>query len=325
MNTMLNWKAQLAIVGLLCAVTSGIGFDGCYDANGGNASQMGRGVSPMPDGFQEAAEFNDYWYKGVAELNRYKLEQARYSELREGDAVLIFVTEDFLADKQVKLESPEGERVAPSVLKVNIVKKFLTGLYPYSMMASVFTPVDLKNWPNSLKVTTTSQEWCGHTFTQINWSNPGYRLRQFSYFEAEGDIDREIKPQLLEDEVWTRLRIDPASLPVGRVMVLPGTMTSRLLHTDQTPISAEASFLDIAPDSDGKKMRRYILEYTDPARTLLIDYRADFPHEIMGWSETYSDFGKVLTTKAVRTDVLHTDYWNKHSMVDTLLRKELGL
>ena len=48
-------------------------------------------------------EFKDYWYSGEAELTRYELEQARYGEIHRGDAVLIFVTEDFRTDKQVKV------------------------------------------------------------------------------------------------------------------------------------------------------------------------------------------------------------------------------
>ena len=31
-------------------------------------------------------EFRDYWYAGEAEITRYKLEQARYGEIHQGDA-----------------------------------------------------------------------------------------------------------------------------------------------------------------------------------------------------------------------------------------------
>ena len=48
-------------------------------------------------------EFKEYWFAGKAEITSYKLEQARYGELRDGSAVLIYVTEPFLADKQVKV------------------------------------------------------------------------------------------------------------------------------------------------------------------------------------------------------------------------------
>ena len=49
-------------------------------------------------------EFKKYWYAGDAELTSYKLEQARYGEIREGTSVLIFVTEPFLPETQVKAD-----------------------------------------------------------------------------------------------------------------------------------------------------------------------------------------------------------------------------
>jgi hypothetical protein len=52
--------------------------------------------------------FKKQWYAGVAEITRYELKQARYRDVHTGDAVLIFVTEDFLTDKQVKHERGDG-------------------------------------------------------------------------------------------------------------------------------------------------------------------------------------------------------------------------
>ncbi len=98
--------------------------------------------------------FGNYWYQGKAEITSYRLNQARYGEIHNGHAVLIFVTEDFSKSKQVKLDIPEyvpDDRL--KVLKLNYVKKFDTGIYPYSIMTSIFTPVDINNFPNSLKLT----------------------------------------------------------------------------------------------------------------------------------------------------------------------------
>ena len=50
----------------------------------------------------EKAHFRQYWYQQKAELTRYSLDQARYGEIRKGESVLIFVTEPFFKDKQVK-------------------------------------------------------------------------------------------------------------------------------------------------------------------------------------------------------------------------------
>ena len=96
-------------------------------------------VGPVSD------QFGEFWYQGKAEITSYSLEQARYNETHTGHAVLIFVTEDFSESKQVKLDNPDRvpEDRLP-VLKLNLTKKFNTGIYPYSIMASVFTPLDRK-------------------------------------------------------------------------------------------------------------------------------------------------------------------------------------
>ena len=97
--------------------------------------------------------FNEYWYSGKAEITSYKLEQARYGEVHDGHAVLVFVTEDFSKSKQVKLDDPVNNKDdEQKVLKLNYVKKFNTGIYDYSIMESIFTPVDIVNFPHSVKI-----------------------------------------------------------------------------------------------------------------------------------------------------------------------------
>ena len=77
---------------------------------------------------QLSDEFKTYWYTGEAEITSYQLEQARYGEIREGKAVLIFVTENFLPQIQVKADEENPSNI--SVLKLNATKKFNTGIYP---------------------------------------------------------------------------------------------------------------------------------------------------------------------------------------------------
>ena len=52
-------------------------------------------MNDTPKEKQLSQEFKGYWYAGKAEVSSYKLEQARYGEIREGNAVLVYVTEDF--------------------------------------------------------------------------------------------------------------------------------------------------------------------------------------------------------------------------------------
>ena len=169
-----------------------------------------------------AETFSQQWYQGKAELTRYRLEQARYGEIHARDAVLIFVTEDFVKDRQVKYEfGPRSKEKTISVLKLNFTKKFNTGIYPYSIMTSIFTPVNYGALPTQ-KVTTSSQEWCGHTYMQLNNNGSGFSGIFHSYFQAEADQQFKLGKALLEDEVWTLIRLNPMSLPTGSIKIIPG-------------------------------------------------------------------------------------------------------
>ena len=77
---------------------------------------------------QLSQEFKQHWFDGYAEINSYTLIQSRYGEQRNGSAVLIYVTEDFLADEQVKANQKSSTTIP--VLKANRTKNFLTGIYP---------------------------------------------------------------------------------------------------------------------------------------------------------------------------------------------------
>src|SRR5258708_5694935 len=151
----------------------------------------------------ETEQFKSYWYSGKAEISSYKLIQSRYGESRKGKAMLIFVTEDFSKRKQVKLDDPESAgKDKVNVLKLNFTKNFVTGIYPYSMMLSVFSPVNRNQQAHSLKVTMSSQEWCGNVFSQMNFVGNKYAFVGHSYFEKEGEENILLQGTWLEDELW---------------------------------------------------------------------------------------------------------------------------
>ena len=275
----------------------------------------------------DSQEFKDYWYGGEAEITSYKLEQARYGELHEGYAVLVFVTEDFSKSKQVKLDNPQSAKDdAVSVLKLNRIKKFDTGIYRYSMMDSVFTPVDLSSYPNTLKLTSSSQEWCGNTFTQLNLEDNGFEVRSFSYFESEGDEKFSLQKEILEDEIWAWIKLSPNTLPQGKIKIIPSAMASRLTHKELEVEIADAA---LTQNPDDESLMDYTLSYDDSGRTMKITFGKLFPFQIVSWEETYkSGFGpgaKTLTTKAVMNKVLKSDYWTKNNNIDRGLRKKLGI
>ena len=171
-------------------------------------SSCGSSVSQQPKS-ASSSDFNSYWYGGEAEITSYELEQARYGEVHKGTAVLVFVTEPFSKNKQVKLDNwRDQSEDNVSVLKLNMTKKFLTGIYPYSMMMSTFTPVSYDQYPQTFKVTTSSQEWCGHTWMQLNLQKKDYHLKAFSYFESEGDVEEKIGEVMIEDELWAKVVVN---------------------------------------------------------------------------------------------------------------------
>lgn len=271
-------------------------------------------------------EFNDYWYAGKAELSSYTLMQSRYGEMHEGEAVLIFVTEDFSKVKQVKLDNPNS---TPSdkvnVMKLNFTKKFNTGIYPYSMMYSCFTPVDIFKYPNSFKVTTSSQEWCGHTYLQLNKDKNHYNMAGYSYFESEGDYDKKLEIAMLEDEIWNKIRLNPSKLPTGEINVIPATFASRLMHFPLKKTKVTASLKTVTDEEHGNVLS-YTLNYEKPKRILTIKFAENFPYQIIGWIETsHNRSGKVLTTKATLKKSMQLDYWNKNKPKDIIYREKLGL
>ncbi len=265
--------------------------------------------------------FNKYWYAGQAEITRYELDQARYGEIRKGDAALIFVTEPFLTDKQVKHEFGDSKN-STSILKLNSTKKFYTGIYPYSMMTSVFTPVEVDKH-SSLKVTSSNQEWCGQTFMQLNNRNGKIEGLLRSYFQGEGDQTFKLNMALLEDEVWTKIRLAPESLPTGEIEIIPGLQFARLRHT---PLKVESATATLSSEDNFKI---YTIEYKGIKRKLKIKFEKDFPHRITEWEESqmsgYGQSAKMLTTRAVETHSIKSDYWSKNRLSDSHLRDELGL
>ena len=275
-------------------------------------------------------DFHSYWYNHGAEITRFELEQSRYGEIHPGHAILVFVTEPFLPDIHVKSDYESSRNKSIPVLKLNFIKRFNTGVYDYSMMKSVFTPIptEKQQFSKTLKVSTTRQDWCGHVYLQYNLEEDHYEVKQYSYFEKEGDKTITIPSVHLEDEIWTLIRIAPETLPLGEFKMIPGSFFTTLRMIE---LGAENAFAELTytREGDGGGVSQYTVTYPSLQRTLSIRFNRDFPYDILSWSEIYpSGSGKnakVLTTKAQRTHAVMTDYWNKNSVKDLGLRKELGL
>lgn len=289
-------------------------FNSCKKGSNEQAYNNTSKVAPVKTTKSLSPEFKSYWYSGEAEISSYKLEQARYGEIRKGHAVLIFVTEDFLPEKQVKADNSHPQNIP--VIKLNATKKFMTGIYPYSIMQSTFYPV--YNNQHAIKVSASVQEWCGHVYTQLN-NKDVFEITSHSYFESEADKDFNLDKAILENELWTQLRINPQSLPTGHLSIIPSFEFTRLRHIPIKAYKAVASL----------KSNTYNIAYPELNRTLTILFNPNFPHDILEWEESFnSGFGNntnILTTKATKLKTIKTPYWQKNSNDDEILRETLQL
>lgn len=275
-------------------------------------------AAELPPAKPLSEAFKEYWYGGVAELSSYEISEARYGELREGHAVLIYVTEPFNTEKQVKADRPDAQSV--SVLKLNRTKKYLTGIYPYSIMSSIFYPVSDNQ--HAIKVSTSVQEWCGHAYTQLN-NRELFQVTSHSYFESEADREIEFPKVIIEDELWTKLRISPDSLPTGEQLVLPSLEYMRLKHIPIKPYKAVLTL------SDPADQRTYTITYPELNRSLQLHFEGSFPYILQGWTETQpSGFGEnsgAITSTARLKKRINTPYWRQNSNKDLILRDSLGI
>lgn len=264
-------------------------------------------------------QFASHWYQGKAEINVFDLKQMRYGEVREGSAVMIFVTEDFSKRKQVKVDDPEASGSgAIKVMKLNMTRDFLTGVYPYHTMLSVFTPVyyDL----SSPKITASVTEWCGQSFAQLNWKNNKYQAKLFSYFESEGDQDVSIGA-MSEDEIFNLIRLNPDLIPVGHLKIIPSLIYNRFTHI---PLNSESAV--ISKRKIGSNQAEVVVIYEEIGRKFVVKYIDVFPYELVSWEETQTgEDGTEEVTSAVRISVQMLAYWQKTGVQDESIRKSLGL
>ncbi|SNR48531.1 hypothetical protein SAMN04488009_2126 [Maribacter sedimenticola] len=263
-------------------------------------------------------DFKEYWYSGNAEITSYALEQARYGELRNGKAVMIYVTEPFLPDLQVKADQKSPINIP--VLKLNATKNYLTGIYPYSIMTSSFYPVHDNQ--HALKLSFSAQEWCGHVYAQLNNRND-FEIMSHSYFGNEADQNVHLSKTHLENEIWNKIRIDPSALPTGSFQMIPSLEYIRLTHKELKPYDAKATISTM----DGYTV--YEISYPALERTLQITYSSTFPYTIEGWTDSYKGgFGqnaKILTSTATIINRITTPYWQQNSNKHLSLRDSLGL
>ncbi len=265
--------------------------------------------------------FWEAWGDGRAEMSGYRGVVSRYGELRPAELVQIYVTEPHDRRTWIKDDAVQGpDRVA--VLKLNQSLRFQTGVYPYSVMTSVFAPVDshFDERFQPVKISLTAQEWCGHVFAAA-WPGPGeLQLHTLSYFASEGEAtERQAVPEgaLYEDALLIQLRELDGPFHGGEDWegaLVPTLWRARRAHTPLRP--SPATITRAPAERDGAPVTRFTVAQGDYRRT--IDVERDAPRRVLGWSTSDGEEMQILATRRL-------PYWELNHNGDERVRAELGL
>ena len=132
-----------------------------------------------------------------------------------------------------------------------------------------------------------------------------------------------MEKNILENELWNKLRINPNGLPRGEIEIIPSLEYIRVSHQRIKPYKAIASITE----KDG--ISSYSLTYPELDRTLTINFSSAFPYTIESWTDEFkSGYGanaKIMTSKATKINSLKASYWQQNANKDIFLREQLGL
>jgi len=274
---------------------------GAQDAN----RDQGTPVQPSFD-----ARFDQYWSDNKAELAGYELTTPRYGQLRKGTAVTIFVTEPFSNAARVKADPgkhpPSDEFPA---MKLNLVEDFATGIYDYNLMTSVFVALrSVNNLPagTPVKISFSSQEWCGHVYHQLLIDENSIRSQRHSYFDGEADADEKYENHpdaIYEDAIllWARGLSGPYMSP-GQTRdadLLRSVKVVRLQHVpmqwDRAKLSrkAETEKITVPAGTFDVEVRTVEIS-TDPKHSWTIYVERAHPHRIVKWTCSNGEQAELL-------------------------------
>ncbi len=272
-----------------------------------------------------SSEFWDWWGDGQAELSGYRMVVGRYGAPREAELALIYVTEPH--DRRTWIKDDDAEEPHRiNVMKLNQNVEFLTGIYPYSVMTSVFAPVDrYRPEPFSpVRIVHAVQEWCG-AYSHLLWPGPDrYRSLRLSYFAHEGERVREVEadgPLLYEDALLVQLRELDGPFAGGgdwEGRLVPELWRLRAGHrgTDPVParITREAGLH--AHQGEEVPVTRFRLQAGEYERVFHVE--RDAPRRILGWSTSTGEEAELLATERLA-------YWELNRPGDESWREALGL
>ncbi len=290
------------------------------------------GISlPLQAEITRTPEFWKYWKSGLAEISTYQARTLRYGEMREAQAVLIYVYEEINDRTRIKIEKPgTAAALRVPVLKLNNVLKFNTGIYDYSVMTSVFAGLSggrVKRDFIPKKISFTGQEWCGHVYHHLETRKNSVVSTLHSYFESEGNavttLPLDATVVYFEDELPILLReLDGEFMRPGQkrsVVLVRSLWDTRRRHIPLAGSTVEVEKSQVEELSIGlgnfsvyrwrvgssKEWTEYFVESAHPRKLLL-------------WKNHQGESGELLASR-------RKTYWELNRNQDENQRQELKL
>lgn len=268
-----------------------------------------------------SSEFWDHWGDGRAELSGYRVTLSRYGEPREAQLSMIYVTEPHDRRTWVKDDgAEEPDRV--EVLKLIRSMQFMTGIYPYSVHATTFAPVDA--WREErfqpVRINLSVQEWCGSVTHQVFPGSNRARSLRLSYFASEGETVRDFEIDentLFEDALLIQLRELDGPFQGGgdwEGLLVRELWSFRTGHAAIRRVPARIT--RSSATRDGTPVTRFVLEAGEYTRTF--DVEVAPPRRVLGWESSTGETARLLDTERLA-------YWTLNQPGDERYREELGL
>lgn len=274
-----------------------------------------RPALPLRPSGHATSAFWSTWADGKAELSGYHATVPRYRALHDAELVLVYVTEPLDRETLIKDDAAPAPRRLP-VMKLNISLKFQTGIYPYSVLTSVFAPVDgyFDERFAPAKLTMTAQEWCGHVFEGM-WVGPSAYAREgISYFADEGEVRETVSTApgaLYEDALLIQLRELDGPFLGGAAEwhgeVIPSLWRTRRTHAPARPLRATIT----------RAAGTFTLRFDESGFTRTFEVEQAGAHRILAWRTSDGEDVRIMRTARLA-------YWRMHDPGDEAHREEIG-
>jgi hypothetical protein len=268
-------------------------------------------------------------------VSGYRLTVRRYGEARVGEAALIYVTEPLSESKHVKVDDPaRNPRDTFDALKLNLVRRFQTGIYDYHTMLSLFVrSADF----SPVKVAFTSAEWCGQVYDETNFRGARLTRQYASYFEGESSDTSDDVPRgaIVEDNLFILLRgLNGPYLRPGESRQVPfyqSPFYSRLMH-DRSPwtratISRAPKPEIVRVPAGSFNVDIYEVALTNGRSGRFAIERA-YPHRVVEWAWTDRGGARARlggTDRGELKGTTRTAYWAQQKSGDERALRALGL